>query len=278
MEKADVMKEISDSFGLLRAHYREVLFPLLVLLVLSGAGHFGFSGLRWTLDRPFGQLHPALPENASPFANAMLDASSFLLLAGGALLALILAYAAIAIVSAILERAVWFYVFEHFHAVIRKKRPPADWQQRMKRHAVKSVVFMVFWAILAVAVFAVPALQAWDFLSSSGSFFSFFATFVIAIVVFLGLAFLLLPLWVFYAIDGHGLFESVSKSASLVGRNLVPFGIYAAVFFAIWILALAVSIGACCLSFIVAPVAFVFIQLLSGVTLMKLKLVLETGG
>ena len=280
MGKVDVIQEIFDSFGLIRQHYMEVIIPLILLLLISaGASGGSLFGSRGNSSFPSSF-------SASPAANAMVDGGigAALLALGGMLLVLVAIGIVLVIIMVVLERAVWFYVYEHFYSIIRKKKITQAWQQRLKRLAIKAVVIDAFWLVILAIIFALPISIAWNAMGSlqEPTFAGVIAAlgpaalaFIVALLVLAVLGFLLTPLWVFYAMDGLGFFGSVSRSLSLVAGNLVSFLLLGIIFGLLAAGSLYASLVACCFSFIVAPILSVFIGLLWGVTLMKVKLKIE---
>ena len=280
MGKVDVIQEIFDSFGLIRKHYMEVIIPLILLLLVSagasGGSLFGSRG------------NSPLPSSfsASPAANAMADGGigTVLLALGGMLLVLVAIGIALVIIMVVLERALWFYVYEHFYSLIRKKKMTQAWQQRFKRLVIKTVVMDAFWFVILAIILALPLSMAWNAIGSlqEPTFAGVIAAlgpvvlaFIAALLALVVLGFLLTPLWVFYVMDGLGFFKSISRSLSLVAGNLISFLLLGIIFGLLAIGSIYASLVVCCFSFIVAPILSVFIGLLWGVTLMKVKLKLE---
>jgi hypothetical protein len=282
MGKVDVLQAISDSFGLIRAHYREVALPLIVLLVLSGAGSFGGSSFSNSFGNRYSDKYSS---SDNPLSNAMTGLDTSLLALGGILIAIIVAIVVLAIVLSILERAVWFYVYEHFYSLLTKKKISQDWKSRMERHSIKATALWLFWLLVFLAIFALPALQLWGSISvlsgASGlsGLWNALAPFLLLLFAAIGLlllvGFLLSPLWIFYAMDGLGFGESLSRAAGLVMGNVWTFFIFSFIFFFLGIGGSIVAFASCCLAYIVSPVISVFLGLLWGVSLMKVKLALE---
>ena len=152
MAKIDVIQEIFDSFELIKAHYKEVIVPLIILLLISAGASGGSSLFRGSGSDSSYRSSSQLSSD-SLLANAMSSSGIELALAAlsGVLLALLLVIVVIAIVLALLHQTLWFYVWEHFHAIINKRKIAQDWQPRFKRLAVKAVVLGAFeLAVLAV--------------------------------------------------------------------------------------------------------------------------------
>ncbi len=283
MAKFDVFTAIFESFELIKAHYKEVAVPLILLLLLSGAGHLGGSSLSNSFKSAGSGYSGASSLGraaASPIANAL---SAPLAMLSGFLLIIVAAAIVVVALLAILASATWFYVYEHFYAILRKKKITENWQPRMKRQALKSAVILVFWLVLLAALFAIPVIIALGAFSAASSFSSMIGAMVSVIIpfalamLFLAvLGFLVMPLWVFYAMDNCGFFESLSKSVTLVSTNLGQFIVY----FVIVVLlgigeVMAASVAAlCCLAWLVVPLLTVFFTLLTSITLMKMRLAL----
>jgi len=285
MGKVDVIHSIFESYELVKANYKEVIVPLVILLLLSGAGSLGGSSFSGLSDRSGSGSYGSSgfgESLSSPITNA-LSGGSLAALSG--ILLLIIAIAAIVLlVLMVVETAIWFYVFEFFHALLRKKKITENWKSRIKRHSVKSFVLLIFWGILIVAIFAVPTIMLIGSLSTIGTSADFvgfllgaLVPFAVATLVLMLLGFLLTPLWIYYAMDGRGFFESLSKSVSLVSSNLVHFIVYFLIH-----LVLAISIGVvgiisalCCLAWLVIPVLSVAFTLIMSVALLKIKMDME---
>jgi nitroreductase len=142
------------------------------------------------------------------------------------------------------------------------------------------------WLAITVAIFAIPAWQVWSSFSSADiSEFSdiiaplltslFWIAAGAAALLFAG--FFLAPLWIYYAIDGRGFFDSIGRSVWLVMGNFWTFLTLSLVFFGIGIGTIIVTFASifCCLAWLVSPVLSVAASLLYGVTLMKVKMALE---
>jgi len=271
MGKADVVKEICESYELIKAHYREVLLPLFLIFVLqagmSGGGSFG--------GRPSQGSYEAGPM----VAGAMNDLLAIGL--SGVFLAIMAVVIAVILVMSILQRALWFYVYEHFHALVLKNKIEEEWQSRMRRHGIRALFFMAFWAILFVLVLVYPLINAYSLLTSNPKeqwvslLLPLALPFVAAITIYALLAFLLSPLWVYYAIDRKPFFESASRSFTLVLGNLGTFIVFSLVFFAMGVAGVLAAIATCCFAILTLPAITLFLSLLYGVSLMKIKLALE---
>ena len=288
MGKADVIQMIFDSAALVRAHYKEVALPLLVLLVLSGAGNFGgssfsnssrlFSGLA---EKDSSQLQNSL--FAAPLSpNASIG--SIVLALGAIVLVVALVFLVLFIAVYLLNEAVWLYVYEHFYAILRRKKLAAGWKARMKRLLAKVAVLQVFWLLATLAVFALPAMHIWNSATAIkqftfGSVLSLLGASLLAVaagmLALFAIGFVLLPLWIFYAMDGLGFIDSLGKSFTLVVGNAVPFLLYSFISALLWAGQIGVSLTSCCFGYLVVPLVHVFLTLVMGITLMKMKLALE---
>ena len=270
MANIDVISLIFESFDFIRAHYREVAFPLMVLLLFSGAGNFGGSSFSKMFQPPSDASQSAY--QPSPLENAMQapDALSSYLV--GSVLIIIAFIIAVAFVIAALSLSIWFYVSEHFYAVLNKKKISQDWQSRMKRHLPKAFV-MAFFELVLFAAFACAIIACISLVYTS----LVAAIALVAVVLVAGFAvgIYLIPAWTYYALDNRPFFESISRSFALVGGNKVHFAVFAAIFVLINLGALFSSFYACCFAFIVAPLLTLIVSLLSRVTLLKMKLAIE---
>lgn len=272
MANIDVISLIFESFELIRARYKEVAVPLMVLLLISGAGHIGGSSLSDMFGSPrsgsFGQ------DGESPLANAM-SAPGGLLdgLAGDVLLALVAFVVALAFAFAVIILSVWFYISEHFHAVLIKKKITQGWQARIERHMVRAFVMALFeFALLGALVLCVVAIAlAYPSIGLIGAM----AVFALLAPVSICIGFFLIPAWMYYAIDRLPFFTSLSRSFSLVRGSMKHFLAFAVIFAMLGIGSAVASFYACCFSFIVSPVLAVFFALLSRVTLLKMKFSIE---
>jgi hypothetical protein len=284
MGKVDVIQAIFDSFDLLRAHWREVALPLLALVILSGAGSFG--GSSFSNNRSLSGLFSGNGKMADTAGSLVANALSggALLALGGIVFVIIALLIVFAIALCILNETIYLYVCEHFYALLRRKKVGSDWKARMKRLGWKAAVLEAFGLAVLVILFAFPALQVWNAvgLISSGSPESFVASLGsialwtgAAILLLLTIGFFLTPLWVLYAMDGVPFFESLSRSVALVMGNATTFSLLGAIFLCLGIAAVLASLASCCLSWIVSPVIGVFLSVLWGITLMKVKLAVE---
>ncbi len=295
MGKADVIQAIFDSYGLIKGHYREVAMPLIFLLIVSGIGHIGGSG------GSFGGPSSRDSGNSGSYTsnamgglvlNAMGALETVLALGAIAILAIILVFVAVGLALYVLGFAVQFYIFEHFYALLLKKKIAEDWKARMKRHTVKVLVIQLFWVIVTVLFFLLPALQMWNSVpqlsealkAKSGAetlslVFSFLSPVILLLLAAaLGLVlvgFLIAPLWIYFAMDGLGFFESVGKAVSMVMGNPLQFIIIGVIFGGLGIAGWVASVLCCCFAWIISPIIDVFLTVLYGVTLMKVKLALE---
>jgi hypothetical protein len=267
MAKLDVIALIFDSFDLIRAHYREVAFPLVALLLLSGAGSFGGSSFSKGLDSRGWQ-----DSTASGIANALSGSGALMAGLAGALLLIILFVIVVTLAIAVLSTAIWYYVCEHFYAILNKKKITLDWQSRMKRHLPKAFILALL-EVVMIVVFA-ASLFACLFVVQT-SWVAAAALFLLILIIGLNVGFYLIPVWVYYVLDNLPLFESISRSIMLVKNNVFHFAIFAAIFVLLTMGAFVGSLSACCFAFIVMPVLMVFVTLLSRVTLMKMKLAAE---
>ena len=287
MGNVSVTKTIEESYLLIRDHWQEVLIPLVVLLLLSGAGGFGGSSFS---NSGRGDSYSSEGAPGSLFANAIGGIDAYLLGLGAFLLALAVIVVLFAIAISIMGQATWFYVYEHFYCLLAKRKPSPDWSMRMERHSVKATVILAFWVALFVLFMAVPIGIAFAYpellaINSSADISPFIASllplialFGAFIMLFAFVQFLLVLLWVYYAMDNLPFTESVGRAFSLVGKNILTFAKLAGIFILLSVAALAVMVATCCFAFITGPAIHIFLTLLWGVTLMSLKLKLENLG
>ena len=281
MGKVDVISAVFESFDLIRKHYKEVALPIIILILLSGAGGLGTQ----SFSRGYGGGEKT-PLAGAALANSMDGAGTGILALGSLLFAIIVIVAVAALVFIVVSEATQLYIYEHFYAILRKKKIKEKWTGRFGRLAGKSVVMLVFRLIVFGAVFIIPILQIWNFVSNLqtvsaegiiGAIVSVAITLIASFIVMLAINFALAPLWVYYAMDGAGFFDSIGKSVRLVSGNFSAFFVLWFVFVMLGIATMgAAALSACCcLSWVVAPILGVGVGLLYGVTMMKVKLAIE---
>jgi hypothetical protein len=259
-----------------------------VLALLSGAGGFGGSSFSNS-----GRSHSYAGGGTvdSMLANAIGGIDSYMLGMGALLLAIVAIAILFAIAMSVLDQAVWFYVYEHFYCLLTKTKPSPVWKMRLKRHSLKAAVIMAFWVAtfilfmampIAIAI-AFPAMFTYNttadvspFIASIMSFLPLIALFGAFMLLFAFLQFLLVLLWVYYAMDNLTFFESMGRAFSLASKNILTFAKLAAIFILFAIAAVAVVVSTCCFAFITGPILQIFLTLLWGVTLMSLKLKLDS--
>jgi hypothetical protein len=277
MADIDVIALIFESFGLVRARYRDVAFPLMVLLLLSSAGNFGGSSLS-DLASQGGAASGDYA--ASPLASALSDSGGPWAGATGIALPLIALLVAFAFAITTASLSAWFYACEHFYAILRRKKAQGTWEQRMARHVPRAIVLALFEFFLFGA-FAAAIIACFAAALSAGlpaAIALFAATMLLAMLA----ALFIIPAWAYYAMDSLPFFTSIDRSITLVRGNMAHFLIYAAIFFLLNLGVAAASVYACCLSFLIVPLFAVFFGLTARVTLLKMKLSIEkqraTGG
>jgi len=281
MGKVDVISAVFESFELIRAHYKEVALPIIVLILLSGAGGLGGQ----SISRGYSGSGKS-PLAGAALANSMADAGAGILALGSLLVAIIALVAVAALVFVVVSEATQLYIYEHFYAIMRKKKIKEKWTGRFGRLAGKSIVMLVFRLIVFGAVFIIPILQIWNFVSNLqtvsaegiiGAIVSVAITLIASFIVMLAINFALAPLWVYYAMDGVGFFDSIGKSVRIVSGNFSAFFVLWFIFFLLdlGIVGVTALSACCCLSWIVAPILGVGVGLLYGVTLLKVKLAIE---
>ena len=274
MANIDVISLIFESFELIKAHYKEVALPLLALMLMSGAGGFGGS----SFSDVFGSKNSSASGayRGSPLANAMSDPGALSAGLAGVLLAVVAIVVVLVFVFSVLSMAIWFYISEHFQAILAKKKLVKAWQPRMSAHLSRAFVMALFdFALLAVFIIAIVAIA----LSyKSIGLLSAIVLFALLVLVFICLGIFLAPAWIYYAIDRLPFFASLGRSFSLVQRNFAHFLVFVLIFFLLGIGSVFASVFACCFAFILMPVFTVFFALLSRVTLLKMKLAMEPSG
>jgi hypothetical protein len=274
MANADVIQVIRESYELIVARWREVALPLAIIFMIN----FIVGLIRLFFD-VFGSVADSASSpgfSAGMITNAMTESSAAIESLLAASLVVVLAVAAFIFIVSFIQEILWFYIYGHFYSVIKTSSAPKEgWQARMMRYAIKAVILGIVGMLAACAVAAVILIPL--FLMPALSVL-LFVLLVPLFLVLLVVCFLLMPFWVYYFMDNLGLIESVRRSFSLVSKNPVPFLAYIAVFFAISIAALIAAIFTCCFAFVTVPLIQIGLQLLSGVSLMKLKLALEGNG
>ena len=275
MGKIDVISAIFESFGLIRAHYKEVALPLVILLILSGAGHLG-SNLG---GNGFGSNSNS-PHASSGTANALANAvpgpealAGLLSMLVGVVLIFLVIFIILAIIVALVDQAAWFYVFEHFYALLGKKKVQKDWKNMFQKQIIKALVIWLFWLALIAALSAVPAV-----LFIGNSPFALGVA-ILALIALLVLAFLLQPTWVYFAMDGMGIMAAAGKSVELVKNNAISFLVFGFIMLltgcGIAVASLFITLACCLLAPIVMPFIEVLFGLIFGITMMKMKIALE---
>jgi len=275
MGKIDVISAIFESAELVRAHYKEVALPLIVLLILSSAGHLGsnwggngFGNSKSPSYAGSGTQNALVNALSSP--DAIAGALSLLL---GALFIVLIVFIIAAIIAALVNQATWLYVFEHFYALLGKKKVQKEWKIRFKRLLVKSLILGIFWFVLIVALFAIPII-----LFAVNSMLALLVA-VIAVLALLIVAFLLQPIWVYFAMDDLKIMDAAGKSAGLVRKNPGSFLVFGFIVLLVsggeLAASLFITVACCLLGPIVMPFISVFFGLVFGITMMKMKLALE---
>lgn len=271
MANIDVISLIFESFELMRAHYKEVMFPLVVLLLLSGGGHIGGSSFSDLFGSKGGSS--TSQATAAPLANALSDPGGLSAGLMGVILIVVAIVVVLTFVLCTLEMSIWFYVSEHFQAILSKGKTAKEWKARMSAHLPRAFFMSLFeFALLGAFILAAAAIVlSYQSLGLAGAI----ALFALVVLAFLCISIFIIPAWIYYAIDRLPFFQSLSRSFSLVKGNLVHFLAFAIIFAMLGMGAGLASIAACCLSFIVAPIMAVFFGLLSRVTLLKMKNAME---
>ncbi len=268
MVKVDVIKAIFDSYMLIKKHYKGVLIPLLVVLVLNTMWNFGGSSSYNMDESDFAFLEGdgGLLSNSMTGLGALVAGLGTLIIAGIVLLIII------AVAISILQEAVWYYIYDYFYSLLGKKKAKGNWKAKIKKFAIKALKLMFFYLGLFVILAGLFAIL---FLLSSISFALAVTGFALLVVASLVVMFLLLPLWVYYVMDNLALRKSISKSVWLVKSSPGAFIIFIIIFIIIWVGSAFASLLTCCFFPITMSIIAVFIQLLSGVTLMNIKLQIE---
>ncbi|MCX6769151.1 MAG: hypothetical protein NT051_00520, partial [Candidatus Micrarchaeota archaeon] len=151
MAKISVLETARESYEIIRAHWKEVIVPLLVIFLISGASSFG-SGF----SRSFGNSYSSQNtghSSGSALASAMADSGALIATLGVFILVIIAVVIVVALILAILQQSLWFYVFEHFHALLTKRKISEEWKPRMKRQAGKSTFYLFFLWLVDLAIF-----------------------------------------------------------------------------------------------------------------------------
>lgn len=269
MAKIDVISMFFESFELIRAHYKEVIIPLVLLLLMFGSANVGTSPLYRMLS-PLGAGLLTGHFTSSFTSFPMHHAITLLPFAGAALLGFMAAVIIIAFALLVLQQSLTFYVYSHFYSLLCKKKIKSDWEERMKKYAIKSVVLLLFWFIVTMILIALSLLVI-----SLGNLLYLVIGAIIVIFLLLSVGFYGLPLWIYYVLDGLPFSTSLSKSFWLVKRNAMPFTLFCLLLIVLDVAVAVASVASCCLSFIVAPILAVLLSLLSSITIMKMKLALE---
>ncbi|MCX6772655.1 MAG: hypothetical protein NTV88_02700 [Candidatus Micrarchaeota archaeon] len=274
MGKIDVISALFESYELIKAHYKEVALPLVILLILSGAGHLGSNwggnGLGSDKSSALGSGSQGGIANALSSPAVLAGVLSLLL---GALLIVLVIFVILALIVALVGQATWFYVFEHFYALLGRKKALQEWKPRFKRLIVKSLILGIFWLVILVTLVAVPVIL---FIAESPLALP---VAIIAVLALLILAFFLQPIWVYFAMDDMKIMDAAGKSMSLVRNNMGSFLLFGFIVLLVsaggMAASLFITITCCLVAPIVMPFINVFFGLLFGITMMKMKLALE---
>ncbi len=270
MADIDVISLIFESFDLVRARYKEVALPLMVLLLISGAGNFGGASLS---DVMGSQGAGTNYYDESPIANALSDSGGLWAGLAGVIFIVLALLIAFAFAMAVVSLSIWYYASEHFYAILRRKKVSQNWQSRMARHFPRAIVMTIFEFFL-FAAFAAATIACFAMVPASGWAVSIVLFAVVALVAISAMLFLI-PAWAYYAMDCLPFFESLGRSVSLVRGNAMHFAIFAVIFIALNFGTVFASFYACCFSFLLMPILYVFFSLISRVTILKMKLAIE---
>jgi len=285
MANISVIDTVKESYELIVEHWKEVAVPLIILLLLSGTGSFGGNSLSRESTGSSGPQDYSSAAN-SMLANAMTGGDELFAL-GALAIGLIALIVVVLFIFSVLQQSIWFYTYEHFYSLLTKKKLSTDWKPRFERQGIKAFFYTLFYWLMFILFFAVPVVMMFPLLgafSSSArldtsellsSLIPVLGVAFACFIAFLAVSFFLSFAWIYYAMDGFPFFDSLGKSFSLARGNIWLLVRFVGIFL---LLGLAAGIGLlvlCCFAFILSPIVQVFLGLLSGVTLMKLKLAVE---
>jgi len=264
MAKTDFFKALNESSQLLEKNLQGIAVPLAAILLISIA-----SGLAGFL---ISQAVPFLPfiSLADKTPKSMQDTgiSDIFLLSFAALIIL-------SILVSWLSSAISLYIAQYFNAVMTKKKMPEDWVGVIVSNMLKSLVVFVLLSIIFIAISAVPAAITY-LISTQYSGVAVLVAGVVALLVvtllFAVVSFFLSPLWIYYVVDGNGIFQSIGKSVALVRENISAFFLLYAVFLVISFGAAMFSSVVCCFSFVISPIVMTLVTILYQITMMRIKM------
>ena len=268
MTKTDFFKVLNESSQLLEKNLTGIAVPLAVILLISVAlGLAGFLVSQAVQFLPFISLADETPNSMPDTSMSDILSLSFV--------ALIL----FSILVSWLSSAISLYIAQYFNAVMKKKKMPEGWVGIIVSNMLKSLVVFVLLLIIFIAISAVPAAILYS-ISTQYSGVAVFAACVVALMaialLFAVVSFFLSPLWIYYVIDGNGIFQSVSKSVALVRENISVFFLLYAVFLVISFGAAMFSSALCCFSFVISPLVMALVTVLYQITMMRIKLDTES--
>jgi len=264
MAKTDFFKAFNDSSKILEKNLKGIAVPLAMIMLLSiASGVAGFF---------FSQAIPFLPIAAiAGQAQQSTDGTGI----GGIFWLLFAVLIILSIMVTWLTSALSLYIAQYFNAVMAKGKMPGNWAGVIAGNLFKTLVmFIIVGAIFAV-IFGIPAALIYA-VSSQFSKVMLLAAgavmFLAALLLFAVASFFLSPLWIYYAVDRNGIFQSIGKSISLVRGSLSSFFLLYVVFVAISFGAAMFSTVLCCFSFFISPIIMALVTALYQITMMRLKL------
>jgi hypothetical protein len=264
MAITDFFRAINESSQLLEKNLRGIAVPLAVILLMSVAsGLAGFLLSQAIQFLPFVSLAGQTPKPMQD--TGMADIFLF-------------AFAALILLSMLvswLTCAISLYIAQHFNSVMTKKKMPEGWVGVMAGNLFKSLAMFILMSAILAAISAIPAVFLY-FISTQLSGMAILAAGAAAILaialLFSVASFFLSPLWIYYAIDKNGIFQSIGKSITLVRGNLSAFFLLYVVFVIISFGAAMFSSLLCCFSFVLSPLAMALVTMLYQITMMRIKL------
>ncbi|MFA5929771.1 MAG: hypothetical protein WC861_02720 [Candidatus Micrarchaeia archaeon] len=262
MAKTDFFKAFNGSSKLLEANLKGIAIPLALIMLLSMA----------TSLASFIFLQAS--QFLSPFLFGGPLKSTDSLGIGDAYWLAIAAVAMLCILVTWLTSALSLYIAQYFNAVMQKKKMPENWAGVIAGNMLRTLAMSLLILAIFAVIFGFPAAMVYLIstqYSGIGIIIAGALLFLLAFLLYMAASFFLSPMWLYYAVDKNGFFQSIGKSISLVRGNLGSFFLLYAVFVAISFGAAMFS-AVCCFSFIISPVLMALVTALYQITMIRMKL------
>jgi|GEM_PF-6613850 len=264
MAKTDFFKAFNESSKLLEKNLKGIAVPLAMIMLLSIAS--GVAGFFFSQAMPFLPIAAIAGQAQQSTDDIGIGGIFWLLFAVLILLSILVTW---------LTSALSLYIAQYFSAVMAKSKMPGNWMGLIAGNLFKTLVMFIIMGAIFAVIFGIPAAVIYA-MSSQFSGVVLLAVcavmFLAALLLFAVASFFLSPLWIYYAVDRNGIFQSIGKSISLVKGNLSSFFLLYVVFVAISFGAAMFSAVLCCFSFFISPIIMALVTALYQITMMRLKL------